>query len=312
MPPINNLRHRHDATFMINITRTQNEKNLYLEYSNAFYKFLTDVITHVTFYRAIKIIMIAADESPLPYPLIQNLLKYHIIFSPHSYPKSLGDGKCLSNSLLLYAPNVHYIKTNGFYNQLNMTRVPWDKKVKTAYWRGSTTGQENNCGNLQRVRMCLQSLNISWIDAKISNFCQICENDNSMQDYLRNNGLFSEHIPEHYWINHRGIIDIDGNTDAWGIFWRLGSGSVVFAVESSFCSFYTHFFKAFVHYIPISADLGDLVNKTRIVATENATEIELLQSMAKKSSLVVAGLSYHRYVLQFAKRLSNMVHVNFN
>ena len=54
------------------------------------------------------------------------------------------------------------------------------------------------------------------------------------------------------WANSSGILDVDGNVNAWGLYWRLASGSTIFKVESEYISSYTEHALPFVHYIPIA------------------------------------------------------------
>lgn len=57
------------------------------------------------------------------------------------------------------------------------------------------------------------------------------------------------------------ILDIDGWTNAWGLVWKLYSGSVVMKNDSVWKQWYYDSLKPFVHYVPILNDLSDLQEK---------------------------------------------------
>lgn len=72
------------------------------------------------------------------------------------------------------------------------------------------------------------------IDAKLSNLNQLCKGKE-----MEFQSLLGKETPEIRWSNYRGVIEIDGNVDAWGNRWRMISGSVVFRVESPYISSFT-------------------------------------------------------------------------
>jgi hypothetical protein len=66
-------------------------------------------------------------------------------------------------------------------------------------------------------------------------------------------------------IQARGIIDIDGNANSWdGLFWKLLSNSVVLKVESNNSQWYYSQLKPWHHFVPVKADLSDLVEKVEL------------------------------------------------
>ena len=62
----------------------------------------------------------------------------------------------------------------------------------------------------------------------------------------------SPRAAEAAWADSSGILDVDGNVNAWGLYWRLASGSTIFKVESEHISAYTEHAVPFVHYVPIA------------------------------------------------------------
>lgn len=167
--------------------------------------------------------------------------------------------------------------------------LPYHQREPQVFWRGSTTGH-GNCMRLQRVRMVRLANSTSWTDIKISNLVQRCGADyRGMFHHLH---LIGETKPEEFWRNYRGIIDIDGNANAWGLLWRLSSGSVTFRVDSSYCSIYGFHLKPWVHYIPIRSDLSDFRNVTSLVMSTDKNVVNRLAHIASSASEYVAMYSY--------------------
>ena len=86
------------------------------------------------------------------------------------------------------------------------------------------------------------------------------------KDELVAEGLFkNEYVPPEDWIERRGIFDVDGDVHAWGLLWRLGSGSVVFKVDTPYCNEHLQRMKPWVHYVPIALNMTDLEERTKLV-----------------------------------------------
>eukprot|EP00607_Mallomonas_marina_P008539 CAMPEP_0182419298 /NCGR_PEP_ID=MMETSP1167-20130531/3754_1 /TAXON_ID=2988 /ORGANISM="Mallomonas Sp, Strain CCMP3275" /LENGTH=183 /DNA_ID=CAMNT_0024594125 /DNA_START=611 /DNA_END=1162 /DNA_ORIENTATION=- len=174
-------------------------------------------------------------------------------------------------------------------------------RIPKVFWRGATTGGQLNtkertaCRDLKRVRMCLLAKNTSWLDVKIEKLVQSCSSDSELIIGL---GVKGRRVPEFGWTQYRGILDIDGNSNAWGLFWRLASGSVVFRVESEFVNQYTQSLKPWVHYIPISNNLSDFLAVTRLVRDPTYRYI------AGNAGMFVKDLTYVHEINRVAKELS--------
>jgi hypothetical protein len=145
--------------------------------------------------------------------------------------------------------------------------VPWEKRSPTAFWRGTTTGRptELNLGwrSLPRVRLC--EIGISHpdlIDAGLTRIVQI--NDPTAEASACEVGLMRQHMPPESFRQYRYQIDIDGNTSSWpGLFIKLLTGSVVLKIQSreGFEQWYYDRLKPWVNFIPVAADMSDLIEK---------------------------------------------------
>ena len=74
---------------------------------------------------------------------------------------------------------------------------------------------------------------------------------------------------------------MDGHVNAWGLYWRLASGSAVFRVESELTNAYIEQMKPFVHYLPIASNLSNLLPLTALVASERREDTQLLERLAR-------------------------------
>ena len=108
-------------------------------------------------------------------------------------------------------------------------------------------------------------------------------------------------MPEVRWAEHRGILDIDGNVNAWGLFWRLASGSVVFKVDSPHTNAYIERMQPWVHYLPIYANLSNLQEMTALV-TKPACDA-LLQNITKNEVLLTQEFTLSKEITRVALEL---------
>ena len=113
--------------------------------------------------------------------------------------------------------------------------------------------------------------------------------------------MSADKVPELAWAKHRGVLDIDGNVNAWGLIWRLASGSVVFKVESEYSNAYIERMRPWVHYIPIHANLSNLRAMTALV-TKPAYD-EILLNITKNAALLAQQFTVSQEVTRVAHDL---------
>ena len=96
-----------------------------------------------------------------------------------------------------------------------------------------------------------------------------------------------------------------GNTASWGLSWRLASGSVLFKVDSEYCTAYSAALRPWVNFVPVRSDLSDLENATRIIMSRDPWDLQLLEAMqAKAAQLAQTGFTYEAQVRRVAHALS--------
>lgn len=237
----------------------EEESDTYGSYRGQQHKFLRAVGAS---YRGIPKFLFfkAEDDATIPAEVQRNLSSHGFVYLAHSF---LSENSAVTKSMV-FQPDYHFIENNGYYKMIKMLRrvsKPYSNKLPIVFWRGSNTGFSPTCRDLNRVKICTLAKNYEWLDLKITRNLQSCSEDD-----LR--AIFSNRTEELVWSNHKGILDIDGHVNAWGLFWRLGSGSIVFRVESPYVNAYIQKMKPFVHYIPIKKDLSDLGLMTSAVRNE--------------------------------------------
>ena len=248
------------------------------------------------------------DNSTIDAGLLVELNKVGVAVAAHS--RRLGDD--ISARYTILFPNFHFIHTKAFrkiIRRLEEYDRPFLERTKDVFWAGSTTGfpsetkglpSDNFCDNLLRVKLVRQHANVTWLNFAITKVVQHCSGSEEM---LRRDGLMKAKVPEETWIRHRGILDIDGNVDAWGLRWRLASGSVVFRVRSSYESYTSQRLIDGVHYVELSPDFTDLDEKLSILLSDASHDIKYLEGITRNSRTILRDTDYASIVHRVAMEL---------
>ncbi len=181
---------------------------------------------------------------------------------------------CSKNNFGCLIPDWDFISSSGYASiarEFELTRVPWADRKAAVFWRGGTTGvrrfdppdegKPDDFRWLQRLWLCKVargSVHRNMCDIAISNIVQIHEEH--LVARLRSENLMGDYVQRAEIGKFQGIIDIDGNSNAWsGLFTALLSGACVFKVgsEKDYRQWYYFRLSPFKNYIPISHDFGD-------------------------------------------------------
>jgi hypothetical protein len=169
-------------------------------------------------------------------------------------------------------PDPIFMGTLGYSSMkslFNDDAKPWAERRPVAVWRGATTGFFDCRGRpisdwrqLPRIQLCsLATSRDDIIDAGITG---IIQSASSATSDIEAAGLCKPFMPPKDFQDFKYQIDIDGNSSAWpGLFLKLCSGSPVLKVASGvgFRQWYYDRLVAWINYVPVSADLSDLVDK---------------------------------------------------
>ncbi|XP_030642642.1 protein O-glucosyltransferase 2 [Chanos chanos] len=130
------------------------------------------------------------------------------------------------------------------------TGPAWEEKNATAFWRGRDSRKER----LELVK--LARANPTLMDAAFTNFF-FFKHDESLY------GPLVKHVSFFDFFKYKYQINIDGTVAAYRLPYLLAGNSVVLKQDSIY---YEHFYSdllPWTHYIPIKADLSDLLEKIR-------------------------------------------------
>ena len=262
---------------------------------------------------AIRLLWVIDDDASLPRKLQRELKSLNVFILAHSI-----NANCFTDESVVLAPNFHFIKRDGFKPLLRNLRereIPFDERKSDVFWRGSTSGMSTKCeveestrvdGNervtacvkLPRVRAVQSSINVPWLDLEITRRVQSCRGQKNVR--------ISPRVSEQHWITHKGILEIDGNVDAWGNRWRMESGSVLFLVKSNFKHYYSDKLVDGIHYIGISGDLHDLVEKTKIITNTDGESLTKLRDITANARALMQEFTYERVVKGVSHRLNEL------
>ncbi|XP_024919913.1 protein O-glucosyltransferase 2 isoform X2 [Cynoglossus semilaevis] len=169
---------------------------------------------------------------------------------------------------------------------------PWPDKNATAFWRGRDSRQER----LELVK--LSRAHPDMIDAAFTNFF-FFKHDESLY------GPLVKHVSFFDFFKYKYQINIDGTVAAYRLPYLLAGDSVVFKQDSGY---YEHFYgelRPWEHYIPVRADLGDLLDKIQWARDhdEEAKKIALTGQQFARSRLTGDGVFCYYYKLfqEYAK-----------
>ena len=181
-----------------------------------------------------------------------------------------GLAMCDARPEFFLIPDNVFIPSKGHERarlHFSQNRPRWEDRKDVALWRGATTGQITDAKlgwrSLPRIRLCEIAKGYpDLIDAGITKVGQIA--DPGAEEALRDAGLLRSYVPWTDFDLHKYQIDIDGNTNAWaGLFLKLLTGSPVLKVNSprGYRQWYYGRLKAWENYVPVLADMSDLIEK---------------------------------------------------
>ena len=144
-----------------------------------------------------------------------------------------------------------------------------DKPLEKAVFRGGPTG----CGYTEKtnMRIKLAKMRSSLLDAKLTN-----KDGNSVDSKAikfdpkygigsmnTNIGMSGNFLTMADQSKYKYIIHVDGNVNAYRLLATMLTGSLILRVTSQYTSWVDHMIQHKVHYVPVKADLSDLLDVIR-------------------------------------------------
>jgi hypothetical protein len=169
----------------------------------------------------------------------------------------------------------YFPKCPQYYNEPPTFNIPWEQRIPTAVFRGSSTGVGTTIDTNMRLKVAKISLEnrkdvdgCSFLNAGITAW-NIRPRINKNTQYI---DTFDDDIiqmPLVSYMNlteqasYKYIINIDGHVSAYRLSAELGTGSVVLLVQSMYKLWFSDELKPYVHYVPINSDLSDLYDQIK-------------------------------------------------
>jgi hypothetical protein len=210
----------------------------------------------------------------------------------------------------LLIPDAEFLANQGYYwsrRTFAEKNMPWSHRRRTAFWRGSSTGhaQDNNWRSLPRVRLCLLAQqHQDLFDVGLHNITQMA--DPNAADRMRDEGILADYVADSRFDEFKFHIDIDGNTNAWSaLFRKLLSGSPVLKVASpfGFRQWYYDKLVPWMNYVPVTADMTDLVEKVRWLMSHG----QHAKCIGEAGRELALSLDYDIEVERAAKRIDGVL-----
>jgi len=162
--------------------------------------------------------------------------------------------------------------------------VAWNDKKPILYWRGMSNGGHiigHNYRKFPRFRLVDIARNHSdIIDAKMTKFAEThCTTDCDRDAIINEYDINGPQSPKEDIYKYKYLLDVDGNTFSGRYLGLLKSGSLVFK-STVFDEYFNDWLRPYEHYIPVHADLSDLVEKIEW-AMAHEDEARLIQETGK-------------------------------
>jgi hypothetical protein len=189
-------------------------------------------------------------------------------------------GFCSNFRETVLVPDRGFFASRGYARQRRQaaSAPPFDDRDGAIVWRGSPSGigavfkpggmDPADPGLRQRVRMCLLLREAGpalaadgGVDVRIMGGSNLAA-DPAAHAALA--GILGPPVPQSSWSRRKFAIDVDGNANAFSnLFIRLVYGCCVIKVGSpcGFRQWYYDDLRPWEHYIPVAADLSDLVER---------------------------------------------------
>lgn len=173
-------------------------------------------------------------------------------------------------------------------------------KKPIAVFRGASTGEGTDTATNMRLKLAeISSTKIidqvdglPYLDAGITKWNtrirkEFGKNHLTTIDYNRLPFGLAPPISPEEQSNYKYIINIDGHCSAFRLSLEFGMGAVVLLVSSRYKLWFHDMIKPWVHYVPVRADLGDLIERIKWCKTHEG----------KCKKIVENAMNFYREVL---------------
>jgi len=151
--------------------------------------------------------------------------------------------------------------------------VPWKDRKETAVFRGGSTGCGVTINTNIRLKLAYISQNqpreqVPLLDAGITNW-NVRPRKLKNERYLQTIdvkklpfGLVDKLTPQQQ-TQYKYLINVDGHVSAFRLSLELKMGSCILLADSKYKMWYRNCLRPYVHYVPVNADLSNLIEQIR-------------------------------------------------
>jgi Glycosyl transferase family 90 len=206
-------------------------------------------------------------------------------------------------------PILWLLNTNRHYqHSLDIPRydIPWQQKKNSAIFRGELTGlqydktasDEENCDHMPRCRLVYHHANSEWVDARLTNTF------GKIPDVFHGVNMTGPKLRRYDFLQHKGLIVLEGNDVSSGLKWSMVSNSVVLMPPPTFSSYaMEEMLEPWVHYIPLQPDLTDIEPKVQWMLANEAES----KRIAHRAKLWILDLYFHPDAMTDAKMINEEI-----
>lgn len=146
-------------------------------------------------------------------------------------------------------------------------KTQWDQKIKKAVFRGSTTGAGVTEETNKRLKaLQIGELNRDLLDVGITKWNtrpRKHESEIYLKTIERDVYPVANRLSPQEQSKYAYVLNIEGHVAAYRLSYELSFGSVILLVDSEWKMWFSRFIIPWKHYVPVKADLSDLVEKVR-------------------------------------------------
>ena len=195
-----------------------------------------------------------------------------VTMSDGNHPMSGKFAPSTNLQRVIAIPDPYFFESSGFarFREVSERDSPaWSDRSNVLVWRGAMTGTglfdprlafERPWLAAQRIQACARLRDVADTDAKFA-YSSRPEIPIEAMEAFRLRGAL---VDEPTWVGRKYALDIDGYSNAWqNLIVRLHLGCCVLKVASQYDyrQWYYDRLHAWEHYVPVKADLSDLLEQ---------------------------------------------------
>ena len=226
-------------------------------------------------------------------------------------------GFCSYDPRVCLVPDPDFYATGGYatFRQHCRERLPdWEQRDARVFWRGSSTGMRrvqppgegapDDLDWLQRLSLCRRAAQpdlASLTDCGITTLTQVHEP--WLIERVTAAGLLRSPISREAFLQHRVVIDIDGNSNAWsGLFCSLLSRSCILKIgsEHGFRQWYYDRLAPWQTHVPVASDLSNFADAVAWTTQHQAET----RALADAAASLADALSFETCMQEAVQRVS--------